>query len=107
VKNLGFLMDETSTVVKLLEPCSKTSSLGSFSLRHWRKPSEEAWEGTGIRWHDKKLTRNASAKPLRIAIFCFSQLARVLLCLNTAWPKLSIYNELLSCATCTAAKPEL
>ena len=51
MKNLGFLMEENSTSVKLLELCVYTSSLGIFSRRHWRKPwpSEEAREGTDVR----------------------------------------------------------
>jgi hypothetical protein len=49
VKNLGFLMEEASTSVKLLELCVYTSSLGIFSLRHLRNSSEEAREGTEMR----------------------------------------------------------
>jgi hypothetical protein len=68
VKNMGLWMEDTSTSVKLLEPCVKTSSLGIFPVRHWLKPSEEAEDGVVT----QKLRTSTSAKPLDdAAIFCF------------------------------------
>ena len=45
VKKLEFLLVETSTLVKLLEPGVTISSLGIFCVRHWMKPSEVAKDG--------------------------------------------------------------
>jgi hypothetical protein len=83
VKNMGLWMEDTSTSVKLLEPCVKTSSLGIFSLRHWMKPSEEAEDGGVVA---QKLRTSTSAKPLDdTAIFFLLLVLVIVLTHSGAW----------------------
>jgi hypothetical protein len=47
VKNLAFWIEDTRTNVNEGELCVYKSCFGMAAERHWRKPSDEAWEGTG------------------------------------------------------------
>jgi hypothetical protein len=46
VNNLGFRTEETRTGVNEGELCVYRSCLGMAEERHWRKPSDEARDGT-------------------------------------------------------------